>query len=380
MIDRTFISWPFFSNEHRKLLSQVESWCEQHLLKLDHSDIDNTSCMLVQKLGQAEFLRFVLPENQDVRSLCLLRETLARYSALADFAFAMQGLGSCPIALFGSPEQIEQYLPGVAQGNKIAAFALSELEAGSDVAAIKTSARRIGDEFVLDGEKSWISNAGIADLYVVFARTSETEGAKGLSAFVLENNVPGFSVSQRTEITSPHPLGSIKLEKCRVPASALLGQLGQGFKVAMATLDVYRSSVGAAALGFARRAFAETLAHVKTRRLFGAKLADLQMTQDKIAEMATVIDAGALLIYRAAWCKDNGMERITREASMAKLFATENAQRVIDMALQLLGARGLLRDSILEQLYRDIRPLRIYEGASEIQKVIIANQVLKESI
>lgn len=377
MIDRTFISWPFFSTEHRILLEQVEQWCETHLSKIDHHNPDSAARNLVKELGQAELLRWVLPENQDVRSLCLVRETLARYNGLADFAFAMQGIGSGPIALFGNHEQVDHFLPEVAAGSKIAAFALSELEAGSDVAALKTSARREGDYFVLDGEKSWISNAGIADLYVVFARTGEASGAKGLSAFIVESSLPGFSVSRRTEVMSPHPLGSLKFEKCKVPATALLGEAGQGFKIAMATLDIYRSSVGAAALGFARRAFAETLAHVKERELFGGKLADLQLTQDKIAEMATAIDASALLIYRAAWCKDNGVERISREASMAKFFATENAQRVIDMCIQLLGARGLLRDSILEQLYRDIRPLRIYEGASEIQKMVIASQVLK---
>ncbi len=380
MIDRSFLNWPFFSDEHRKLASQLESWCEANLKATDHGHSDETAIKYVKDLGRANLLRFVLPQNLDVRSVCLVRETLARYSGLADFAFAMQGIGTAPITLFGTDSQKKQYLPAVAAGDKIAAFALSELEAGSDAGAIKTSATKDGENFILNGQKAWISNAGLAHLYVVFARTGEAVGAKGLSAFIVESQTPGFSVSERTEILSPHPLGSIEFVNCRVPAACLLGKQGEGFKIAMASLDVYRTSVGAAALGFARRAFCEAISHVKTRELFGSKLSDFQITQDKISEMALAIDAGALLVYRAAWVKDNGAPRITREASMAKLFATENAQKVIDTAMQLLGARGLLQGSILEQLYRDIRPLRIYEGASEIQKIIIANQVLKESI
>jgi acyl-CoA dehydrogenase len=312
----------------------------------------------------------------DVRSLCIARETLAYRSALADFAFAMQGLGAGPISLFGSNEQKRRYLPSVANGNAIAAFALSEREAGSDVSALAATARLHRDAYVIDGEKTWISNAGIADWYVVFARNDD-EGGKRLSAFVVESGTPGFSVTERIATISPHPLGSLAFDGCRVPVGARIGAEGDGFKIAMATLDIFRSTVGAAALGFARRALDETVRHVKDRHLFGSPLAALQLTQGAIADMATQIDASALLVYRAAWSKDNGAARITREAAMAKWYATEAAGRIADRAVQLFGGRGVTRGEIVERIYRDVRALRIYEGASEIQQVVIARRVLE---
>jgi acyl-CoA dehydrogenase len=318
-----------------------------------------------------------LRANLDVRTLCLARELLASRSGLADFAFAMQGLGSGAITLFGSAELKKRYLPMVTEGRSIPAFALSEREAGSDVAAIATRARRDGDTYVLDGEKTWISNAGVADVYVVFARTSET-GSKGLTAFAVDGATRGFSVGRRIETMSPHPLGTLHFERARVPVTHRIGQEGEGFKIAMATLDVFRSTVGAAALGFARRALAESIKHAKNRKLFGAPLADLQLTQAAIAQMATDVDASALLVYRAAWTKDNGAERITREAAMAKWFATEAACRVCDRAVQLFGGRGVTQGEIVERLYRDVRALRIYEGASEIQQIVIAKHTLEE--
>jgi acyl-CoA dehydrogenase len=328
-------------------------------------------------MGEAGWLRLCVPapaglhERLDVRSLCLARETLGYRSALADFAFAMQGLGSGPISLFGTDEQRARWLPAVAHGEALAAFALSEAEAGSDVAALATTARRDGDSWVLDGEKTWISNAGIADFYVVFARTGEA-GSRGLSAFVVPADAPGLAVTEQISLIAPHPLG------CRVPHSALIGEPGQGMRIALATLDVFRSTVGAAALGFARRALDETLAHVCRRELFGGTLADLAVVQQKLATMATEIDASAGLVYRAAWTKDAGAERVTKEAAMAKAYATEAAQRVIDDAVQLFGGQGVTAGSIVERLYRDIRPLRIYEGATEIQHLVIARQLLSE--
>jgi acyl-CoA dehydrogenase len=316
-------------------------------------------------------------QRLEVRNLCLLRETLAYHSGLADFCFAMQGLGSGSISLFGSPELKAEYLPGVASGNSIAAFALSEKKAGSDVSAMATSAERDGDDYILNGEKTWISNAGIADFYTVFARTGEAPGARGLSAFVVAADNPGLSISERIDIIAPHPLGTLTFENCRVPASHMLGEPAQGFKVAMATLDVFRTTVAAAALGFARRACDETLQHVLNRELFGAPLADLQMTQASVADMALDIDTSALLVYRSAWAKDGGQERVTREAAMAKLHATEQAQLVIDRAVQLFGGLGVTSGHIAERLYREIRSLRIYEGASEVQKVIIARNEYK---
>ncbi len=316
-------------------------------------------------------------ERLEVRNLCLNRETLARHQGLADFAFAMQGLGTGPISLFGTEAQQDRYLPPVRDGKAIAAFALSEAEAGSDVAALATEARRDGDGWVLNGAKTWISNAGIADHYVVFARTGEAPGAKGLSAFIVDADAPGFSVTERFDLIAPHPLGTLEFADCRVPAESLIGAPGEGFKIAMATLDVFRPTVGAAALGFARRALDEAVGRAADRQLFGRPLADLQMTQARIADMATAVDAAALLVYRAAWAKDAGAERISREASMAKMYATEAAQSVIDGAMQIFGALGVVSGVKVEELYREIRALRIYEGATEVQKIIIARQTME---
>jgi acyl-CoA dehydrogenase len=319
-------------------------------------------------------------EKLDVCSLCLIRETLAYADGLADFAFAMQGLGSGPVTLFGSEEQKRKWLPPIARGEAIAAFALSEPEAGSDVAAVACTARPDGnDHVILSGEKSWISNGGIADRYVVFCRTGEAPGARGLSAFMVEAETPGFTIAERQETISPHPLARLKFADCRVPVASRIGKSGEGFMIAMATLDIFRSTVGAAALGFARRALDEALIHVARRRMMGGVLADLQMVQGQIADMALDVDASALMVYRAAWTKDQGAERITREAAMAKYSATEAAQRVIDTAVQLFGAEGVRSGSRPEQLYREIRALRIYEGASAVQKVIIARSLLSPS-
>ncbi len=375
---------PFFDATHRKLAEELDEWAEKNSPEDEADDAASASKSLVKQLGGGEWLKLCVPapagrhDRLDVRSLCIARETLAYHSALADFAFAMQGLGSGPISLFGTDEQKAAILPGVAKGEKIAAFALSEGRAGSDVAALETTAVSDDEGFVLNGSKTWISNAGIADFYVVFVRTGEGEGHRGLSAFIVESSTPGLTVTKQIDTISPHPLGSLRFENCRVPASALIGKSGEGFKIAMATLDVFRSTVGAAALGMARRAFDEAVQHVKEREIFGGTLADLQMTQAKLAEMAMLIDASALLVYRAAWMKDNGAERITEEAAMAKAYATESAQKVIDMAVQLFGGHGVTSGHIVERLYRDIRPLRIYEGATEIQHVVIARQVLRE--
>jgi acyl-CoA dehydrogenase len=385
MPDRSYLAWPFFENRHRALAAQLERFADRALLPSTarEADVDATCRKWVGRLAEAGFLRHVVPaayggarEQLDVRSLCLARETLARFDALADFAFAMQGLGSGAISLFGTEEQRRAYLPEVAEGRKIAAFALSEREAGSDVAALGTLAEPDGDGFILNGAKTWISNGGIADFYVVFARTGEAPGAKGLSALIVDAATPGLEVAERIELIAPHPLATLSFDDCRVPRARLLGEPGQGFKIAMATLDVFRPTVGAAALGFARRALHEALARASSRQLFGAPLADLQMIQDKLADMALAIDAAALLVYRAAWAKDVGADRITREASMAKLYATEAAQRVIDDAVQIHGGLGVVAGHPVERLYREIRALRIYEGASEVQKVVIARQAL----
>jgi len=341
----------------------------------DDDDPDASACAWVQALGAGGWLEAAA--RLDVRTLALIRETLAYHSALADFAFAMQGLGSGPITLFGSPDLRAQYVARATRGEAIAAFALSEREAGSDVAAIATTATLEGNSYRIDGEKTWISNAGIADFYVVFARTSP-HGAKGLTAFVVDASTPGFRVTERIDTISPHPLGTLQFSGVSVPASNRLGKEGDGFKIAMATLDVFRSTVGAAALGFARRAFDETRTHTQTRKLFGAPLAQLQLTQAALADMALDIDASALLVYRAAWAKDKGAARVTREAAMAKLYATEAAGRICDRAVQLFGGRGVTRGEIVERLYRDVRALRIYEGASEIQKVVIARASMEE--
>jgi acyl-CoA dehydrogenase len=384
MPDRSFLGWPFFEASHRELADALERWAEANLADIDHADVDAACRELVARLAGGGWLEFAAPPADgdgaivlEVRSLCLIREILARHSGLADFAFAMQGLGSGAISLFGTPAQQHAYLPAVRAGRSIAAFALSEPEAGSDVSALATSARRDGAGYLLNGTKTWISNGGIADCYTVFARTGEAPGAKGLSAFVVEAGNPGLHVTERIEVIAPHPLATLEFRDCRVSQSSMLGAPGEGFKIAMATLDVFRSTVGAAALGFARRALDEAIARATTRMLFGKPLADLQLTQARIADMAVQVDASALLVYRAAWTRDQGAERVTREAAMAKLFATEAAQEVIDAAVQLFGGLGVTRGSRVEELYREIRALRIYEGASEVQKLLIARQTLK---
>jgi acyl-CoA dehydrogenase len=373
MSDRTYLDWPFFSGEHRFFASTFEAWARRRNAG-DESDAGARCREWVVALAQGNWLGRAA--DLEVRRLCLARERLAYCDALGDFAFAMQGLGSAPIRLFGDDAQKERFLPGIVTGETIGAFALSERDAGSDVAAIATRAVRDGDDYVLDGEKTWISNAGIAGQYIVFARTADT-GAKGLSAFIVPADSPGLSITERIETIAPHPLGTLRFRGCRIPAAQRLGSEGDGFKIAMSTLDIFRPTVGAAALGFARRALDETIAHVKERRLFGAPLAALQLTQAKIAEMATDIDASALLIYRAAYAKDAGAPRITREAAMAKWYATEAASRAADAAVQLFGGRGVTRGEVVERLYRDVRALRIYEGASEIQQIVIARTVLE---
>jgi acyl-CoA dehydrogenase len=377
------LDWPFFDEEHRAFATGLERWAAQADVLDDERNADASCRAWVRALAENGWLRACVPgafgglrAELDARTLCLARETLAYRSALADFAFAMQGLGSGPIALFGNSELQRHYLPNVAIGRCVAAFALSEREAGSDVAALATRARRDGDSYVIDGEKTWISNAGIADLYVVFARTSG-DGARGLTAFAVDASTPGCSAGKRIETISPHPLGTLHFDRARVPAACRLGEEGDGFKIAMATLDVFRSTVGAAAVGFARRALFESVNHAKSRKLFGAPLAALQMTQSAIAAMATDVDASALLVYRAAWMKDTGRTRVTRESAMAKWFATEAAGRVCDRAVQLFGGRGITRGEIVERLYRDVRALRIYEGANEIQQIVIAKQTLE---
>jgi acyl-CoA dehydrogenase len=338
----------------------------------------------VHDLGEAGWLKHAVGgtayggavDRIDIRTVCLARETLAWYSGLADFAFAMQGLGSGAITLFGTDAQKRRYLPGVACGTAIASFALSEPDAGSDVAALQCRARRVGDDYIIDGEKTWVSNGGLADIYVVFARTGEAPGAKGISAFVVETGTPGFACAERIEVMAPHPLGRLTFTDCRIPASQLVGEAGRGFAVAMATLDVFRISVAGAALGFARRALHEALRRATSRQMFGQTLGDFQLTQGKLSAMVTGIDAAALLTYRAAWLRDRG-ERVTVEAAMAKLTATETAQQVIDAAVQMCGALGVVSEEPVERLYREIRPLRIYEGATEVQQLIIGRGVLQ---
>ncbi len=383
MADKTFLSWPFFDETHRALAAALEEWAGKHAAHRDDKDIDGTCRALVAALGRDGWLKYSVPkpfgghfDRLDVRSLCLVREILARHSGLADFTFAMQGLGSASIALFGSDALKQRYLPGVCAGTRLAAFALSEPEGGSDVSAIRTTARRDGDHYVIDGTKTWISNGGIAGHYVVFTRTGEAPGAKGLSAFVVDADAPGLDASERIATIAPHPLATLRFRDCRIPTNHLLGKPGDGFKIAMATLDIFRATVGAAALGFARRALDEALSYARSREAFGQKLADFQLTQAKLADMATEIDAAALLVYRAAWTKDRIADRVTREASMAKLYATEAAQRVIDAAVQIHGGRGVVSGEPVERLYREIRALRIYEGTTEIQKLVIASQLL----
>lgn len=381
MGDTTFLDWPFFDDRHRAFAADLEAWAgrtEAVSLHGDH-DLDGDCRTILKALAEGGWLKNAIPDANgrlDVRTLCLTRETLARRSGLADFVFAMQGLGSGPISLFGTDAQKARWLPGVARGETIAAFALSEPDAGSDVAALSTTARRDGDGWVLDGVKTFISNGGLADRYTVFARTGEGTGAKGLGAFVVDADTPGFEVVERIPLMAPHPLATIRFTNCRIDADRILGQPGEGFRIAMATLDVFRSTVAAAALGFARRAFDEAAARTTARQLFGAPMSDLQLVQASLADMALKIDASALLIYRAAWLKDQGAPRVTREAAMAKLYATDEAQQVIDAAVQLFGGLGVVSGHPVERLYREIRALRIYEGASEVQKIVIARQVL----
>jgi acyl-CoA dehydrogenase len=376
MTDKSFLSWPFFEDRHRAFHAALETWCEANL-PVDHSDLDAACRDLVARLGRDGWLAHTASDEGrlDVRTLCLARETLACHDALADFAFAMQGLGTGAISLFGTLEQ-KEWLKKTRSGRAIAAFALTESKSGSDVANLEMTATREGDSWRLDGEKTWISNGGIADFYVVFARTGEGPGAKGLSAFLVPAATLGLVVAERLETIAPHPLARLRFGSVRVPASAVIGSPGEGFRIAMSVLDVFRTTVGAAALGFARRAFDATLQRVSQREFFGAPMANLQMVQGHVADMALDIDAAALLVYRAAWTKDMGAARVSREASMAKLFATEWAQIVIDKAVQLHGGDGVRKGSVVESLYREIRALRIYEGASDVQKIVIARQVL----
>jgi len=378
MPDRSFLSWPFFEDRHRSLAGELETWADANLGDIDHADTDAACRELVARLGDSGFLKHSgSPEGAlDVRSLCLIRETLARHDGLADFAFAMQGLGTGALSLFGTDAQKAEWLPLTRSGKAVSAFALTEPQSGSDVANSTMTATADGDAYVLDGEKTWISNGGIADVYTLFARTGEAPGAKGLSAFVVTPDLPGFEVVERLQTIAPHPLATLRFTGCRVPKENLIGTPGAGFRIAMSVLDIFRSTVAAAALGFARRALDEALERVTTREIQGAPLFDLQLVQGHVADMALDIDAAALLVYRAAWTKDSGAPRVTREAAMAKLFATDRAQQVIDKAVQLHGGDGVRSGSAVEKLYREIRALRIYEGASDVQKIIIARQAL----
>ena len=383
MSDKTYLDWPFFDAAHRQLEGELEAWAAHNAGAAHAADVDAACRDLVTRLGRDGWLRYAVGGTAnggkfdaiDTRSICLLRETLARHSGLADFAFAMQGLGSGALTLHGTPEQKRRYLRKVASGEAIPAFALSEPGSGSDVAAMACTARAEGDHYVLDGEKTWISNGGIADFYVVFARSGEAPGSRGLSAFVVEADAPGFAVAERIETIAPHPLALLRFDNCRIPRANLVGAPGQGFKMAMQTLDIFRTSVAAAALGFARRALDEALRRATQRKMFGQTLADFQITQAKLAQMATGIDASALLTYRAAWLRDQG-RAVTREAAMAKMTATETAQQVIDDAVQIWGGLGVVSGHPVEKLYREIRALRIYEGATEVQQLIIARQTL----
>ena len=363
------LQWPFFDPPHAALSHAVDTWASQNLGYAHGDDADAVCRRLVKELGSAGYLKYCVNEKPDVRSIALIREILAYHAGLADFAFAMQGLGSGPIVLAGNPAQKQRYLPRAAAGEAIAAFALSEPGAGSDVQAMQSTARRSGADWVLEGTKAWISNGGIADFYVVFAKADE-----GISAFIVEAGE--VDASERIDIIAPHPMATLRMSGCRVPVDHLLGAPGEGFKIAMRTLDIFRTSVGAAALGFARRALHEALQRARTRRMFGQMLSDLQMTQAKLADMATAIDAAALLIYRAAWTRDVAGGAITRHAAMAKMYATEAAQQVVDAAVQIFGGLGVVRGHPVERLYREVRALRIYEGATEVQKLIIARQLL----
>ena len=384
MADHSFLDWPFFDAGHRRLAAELDTWCHANITHHHGADIDAECRLMVRSLGDGGWLRYCVPaayggalEAIDVRSLALIRETLARHSGLADFVFAMQGLGSGTITLFGTEEQKHAYLPAVAAGRKIAAFALTEPESGSDVASMATAAAAEGDGYRIDGAKTYISNGGIADYYVLFARTGEAPGAKGVSTFIVDADVAGLDASERIQVIAPHPLATLRFDEVRIGNDALLGEQGRGFAQAMATLDIFRTTVGAAALGFARRALDEATERALSRRLGAGTLADNAVTQAKLAEMVLDVDTSALLIYRAAWLRDVKGQRNTREAALAKLHATDSAQDVIDKAVQLFGGMGVTVGSIVEGLYREVRALRIYEGASEVQKVVIAREHLK---
>jgi len=389
MTTSSHLDWPFLEPRHKALATDLDRWASQTLsdepLK-DHSvrAVDHACRKLVRQLGEGGWLKYAIggaaygasADTIDTRAVCLIRETLARHSGLADFAFAMQGLGAGAISIFGSHEQKQRYLPCVASGSAIAAFAISEPDAGSDVAALQCSARKDGDSYLLNGEKTWISNGGIADFYLLFARSGEEPGAKGISAFIVDAATPGLEIAERIEVMAPHPLARLAFKDCRIPAAQRVGEPGQGFKIAMSTLDIFRSSVAAAALGFARHALHEALSRSTSRTMFGQVLADFQLTQAKLAKMATDIDCAALLTFRAAWLKDMG-QPVTVEAAMAKMTATEIAQQAIDSAVQIFGALGVVSEQTVERLYREIRPLRIYEGATEVQQLIIARGIIK---
>jgi acyl-CoA dehydrogenase len=383
-VDRSFLDLPFFDDGHRAFATQLAIWAGKQLGQVHGANVDDTCRKLVALLGEAGWLRYCVPASHggvlaklDSRTLCLARETLGYHEGLADFSFAMQGLGSGAIGIAGSEALKQRYLPRVATGQAIAAFALSEPDAGSDVAAMATTASLDGDTYVLNGEKTWISNGGIADFYTVFARTGEAPGARGISGFVVDAKTAGLDIAGRIDVIAPHPLATLRFRHCRIPATNRLGESGGGFKIAMQNLDIFRASVAAAALGFARRALDEAIAHAKARKMFGQTLADFQLTQAALADMATSIDSAMLLTYRAAWLRDVKGARTTREAAMAKMVATEEAQKVIDRAVQMFGGLGVTSNHPVEKLYREIRALRIYEGATEVQKLIIARELLK---
>jgi len=388
MTINSHLDWPFLEPRHKTLALELEQWAGRVLSEETHSRsvsaVDDACRKLVRQLGEGGWLKYAIggtayggsTETIDTRAVCLIRETLARHSGLADFAFAMQGLGSGAISNFGTPQQKEGYLPCVAEGSAIAAFAISEPDAGSDVSALECAAKEDGGSYLINGEKTWISNGGIADFYIVFARTGEGPGARGISAFIVDAATPGLEIAERIEVMAPHPLARLAFKNCRISATQRLGSPGQGFKIAMSTLDIFRSSVAAAALGFARRALHEALSRSTARKMFGQTLADFQLTQAKLAKMATDVDSAALLTYRAAWLKDMG-QPVTVEAAMAKMTATETAQQAIDSAVQIFGALGVVSEQTVERLYREIRPLRIYEGATEIQQLIIARGIIK---
>ncbi len=386
MADTSFLDWPFLDDSHRALAARLDAWCARELGPLPHSetDVDGQCRHLLALIGGGGWFRYAVPashggvfDSLDVRSLCIIRETLARWSGLADFVFAMQGLGSGAISLFGSDAQKAEVLPGIADGTRMGAFALTELDSGSDVAAMTTTAVIDGNEWRIDGAKTYISNGGIASQYILFARTGEAPGAKGISAFLVPADTPGLVVAERIHVMAPHPLATLKFDNMRLPADAIIGEAGKGFQYAMGSLDVFRTTVGAAALGFARRALDEATSRVKARSLQGRPLADNAVVQANLADMAVDIDAAALLIYRAGWTRDVMSRRNTREAAMAKLFATDQAQLVIDRAVQMHGGLGVVHGHVVESLFREVRALRIYEGASEVQRVVIAREHLK---